>query len=597
MNPNKEVDRNRLFLALEWSYRGLEPFRLLVHNLVAEYAGSGYGKAGTRPRFETLCNLMAQTVDAYTMSLVANRPRIMASTPRTELRHFANRFATAMNNLIAEIHLEWTLRQSVLDAFFCVGIVKCHMAESAMVQLEPDVWADPGTPFASNISIDNWVHDMGATKYSRVQFAGDWYRIPYADLKSDIFDQKVVKELDPKPTSKHVFAESDERLERIARSEDTDADEVEPMIDVLDVWIPRDKQIYTFPVNPQHPFSAGMKPIAAIPPDDPDMGPYDLLSFGDVPENILPSSPASHLSAMSRIINNVMRKQARRAHKQKDVTTYTPAGAKDAGRAQNSSDQAMIQVQEQSEIKVMKFGGVDQQLQAYQTGMIQLYDRMAGNLSAMMGLGNQSPTLGQEQMIQGAVSKKEAAMQYRVVDHARRIVKRLGKMLWEDKAKVVPGSFTPPGLENYEPLDMTWTPDYREGEYPDYDLNIDIFSMPYQSPATKFNTMIQLLQTVFLPAGPALAQQGGSINYRKIAETAAELLNLPQLEELIEFGKVMPEEQAGGQGEGGMPSSTSREYIRRNVPTQGSPQNQSLMEQQAWLGSQSEGEPQAVAME
>jgi hypothetical protein len=588
MNPNSEIDRTRLFRALQWSYRQLEPFRQLVNGLVQEYAGSGYGKA-KRAKFETLMNLMNQTVDAYTMALVANRPRVMVNTRRSGLRDFADLFQVALNNLIAEIHLEYTLRQSVLDAFFCVGIVKCHMADSVMVELEPDLWADPGTPFASNVSLDNWVHDMAATKYSRVQFAGDWYRIPFEDLDSDIFDQKVIKELGLQPSSKYVHGDGDPRLDGIITGQETDRDELEPMIDLLDLWVARDKMIYTFPVNPRHPFAPGMKPIAAMPPDDPDLGPYDLLSFNDVPENILPSSPASHLSGLARIINNILRKQSRKAHGQRDIFAYTPAGAKDAERVLRTADQGSVQVQEQSEIKMMKLGGVDQNLQAYGSSLIQIYDRMAGNLTAMMGLGNQAPTLGQEQMIQGSVSKKEAAMQYRVVDHAVRIIRRLGRMLWEDKAKTILGSITHPGLEDYEPADMTWTPYYRKGQFPDYDLDIDIFSMPYQSPAQKFQTMLQLLQTVFVPAGPALAQDGGKINYRKIAGMAAELLSLPQMEEIIEFGQPMPQQQGQGQ-EGRMPSSTSREYVRRSVPTQGSPQNRATMEQQAWLASQGQGQ-------
>ena len=120
MNPNNEIERTRVFRAVEWSYKCLEPFRRLVHGLVQEYAGSGYGKDAGRPRFEILCNLMAQTVDAYTMALVANRPRVSVATRRGELRQFAQRFEIALNNLMAEIHLECTLRQSVLDAFFCV---------------------------------------------------------------------------------------------------------------------------------------------------------------------------------------------------------------------------------------------------------------------------------------------------------------------------------------------------------------------------------------------------------------------------------------------------------------------------------------------
>jgi hypothetical protein len=584
VNLNNETDRDRLFKAIQWSYEALLPFRNLVHGLVLEYAGSAYGRGAGRPKFEILMNLMNQTVDAYQMSLVANRPRVAVCSQKPELRYFSLQYEIAMNNLISEIRLEDTLRQSVLDAFFCMGIVKIHSANSVEVELEPDLWADPGTPFASNVSVDNWFHDMTATKYSKVQFAGDFYRIPYDDLQSSIFDQEVVRELNLRPSSKFGSEQWDERLDRIARGQETDPDEMQPMIDVMDVWIPRDEMIYTFAINPRSPFSGTGKPIAAMPPDDEDTGPYDLLSFNDVPENVVPASPAAHLAGLARIINNIMRKQSRKAHAQKDVMTYTAAGKTSAERIIGASDQQSVAVDENGEVQVMKFGGVDQMLQAYLLGLIQIYDRMAGNLTAMAGLGNQAPTLGQEELIQGAVSKKQAGMQYRVAEHAERIIRRLGKMLWNDRAKTIPGNYTHPGLEELSPVDVTWTPSDREGEFSDYDLRIDVYSLPYQSPAKKFQTLMTLVQNVFMPAAPLLAQQGGSINFKRLKEIASRLLNMPEMDDLLEFGGPPPEQGGGEDEETGLPPSTSREYIRRNVPTGGTMQSQAATEQQSWMG-------------
>jgi len=582
MNPNSEVDRGRLFKSMQWSYNQLEPFRKLVRALVQEYAGSAYGQPNvTRPRYEILVNLMNQTVDAYTMSLVANRPRVSITARRQAMRHFAQRFEVALNNLVCEIQLEQTLRQAVLDAFFCLGIVKMHLRESPQVRLESDLVVVPTMPFASNVSIDNWVHDMAAPKVSLLQYASDWYRIPFVDLQQDVFDQAAIKKLDLKPTTKQSFPDADERLDRIAAGQQTDVDELEPMIDVCDVWIPRDRMIYTFPIDPRRPFSSETRAIAALRWDNPQYGPYPMLSFNDVPENVVPSSPAAHLAGMARIINNLARKQSRKARAQKDIITYTPAGAPDAEKVMKAADQQSIPVADMSELNVLKFGGVDQALQAYMLGMLQLYDRMAGNLTAMMGLGNQAPTLGQEEMIQGAVSKKEAAMQYRVNEFAVTVIRHLGHMLWHDQSITIPGSITPPGLEDYEPIDATWTPDNRQGGFFDYDLKIDLLSMPYQSPAKKLQTMLMLVQNVFVPGTAAIAQQGGKINYQKIAETAAELLDMPELEEIISFG-IVPEQPANG--ESGMPPTTSREYVRRSVPSGGSPQARSMAEQQSWLG-------------
>lgn len=579
MNPDKDVDRTRLFRALDWSYRKLEPFRTLTTNLVQEYVGTGYGNPSRRPRYETLLNLMNQTVDAYTMSLVANRPRVMVSTKKPQLRYFARQFETAVNNLIEEIKIEYTLRQAVLDAFFCVGIVKVQMADSAPVQLDTDLWSDPGMPFAANVSIENWVHDMAATKYSRIQYAGDWYRIPWSDLQGPMFIQENVRDIPA--NSKHRFGEGEtQRLSQLATGEEVDPDELEPMVDLLDVWVPRDKKIYTFPIDPQRPFGGGQKPVAVLDWNGPEFGPYHLLSFNDVPENILPTSPAQHLSGLSRIINNIARKQSRKAHGQKEVYTVPPGDQKDGDKVRGASDQEFVVVADPKEIGTIKTGGVDAALQAYMQSLVQVYDRMAGNLPAMLGLSSQAPTLGQEQLLQSAVSKKEAMMQYRVLDFARGLIRDLGFMLWTDQAKTIPATLEIPGLDEYQPVDATWTPEDREGDFFDYNFAIDIFSMPYQSPAQKFQALIGLVTQVFAPAGPMLMAQGGQINFQKIAEVAAEYLNIPVVSEVIEFSAPIMQQ---GADEPDMPPATTRSYVRRNVPTGGTPQYQAQQSEQAWL--------------
>ena len=578
MNPNDEIQRGRLAKAVETSYRELMPFRNLTRELVEEYAGSGYGRPN-RPRHEILINLMNQTVDAYTMALVANRPRVLLSTQLPELTYFAKQFQVALNNLIEEIGLEFTLRQWVLDAFFCVGIVKVHMADSGLVQLENNIWMDPGKPFASNVGLDNWVHDMSATRWDQMKYAADSYRIPFEDLKHPMYDPDVVESL--QPNTKASMEEL--RLERISRGESVDDDELEPMIDLADIWVPRDGKIYTFPLDSRGQFRIrSVKPVAVMDWDGAELGPYHLLGFNDVPENIMPTSPASHLASLARLANNLIRKQSRQARRQKDINTYTPAGAKDAQKIQRADDGAFIEVQDGTQIGQVKMGGVDQQNQAFLVGVLGMYDRFAGNLTAMLGLGAQAPTASQEQIIQGRVSSKEAQMQYRVLDASSRLIRDLGGMLWNDKVKVIPGRIPIEGAEGYT-VDSTWTPDDREGSFHDYCINIDIFSMQYQSPGEKVGALNQLITQVYGPMGALLSQQGGQLNLQKLVEFHAEMLNLPQLRECVQFQGVIPE-GGGEQEKPGMPSSTTRNYTRQNIPTGGTAQSRAHIEQQAWLG-------------
>lgn len=591
MNPQNDLERGLLFRAMKDSYRSLAPFRNLTRNLVEEYTGPGYG-GGTRTKRENLVGLMSQAVDAYTMSLAANRPRVLASTRKRHLVYFAKHFQEAVNNLIEEIGLEYTIRTAVLDTFFSgLGIVKIYMADSAPVQLEEGTWMDPGQPFAANVSLDNYCFDMSAQRFDQVKYAADSYRISFSNLKKgDFYNQKVVAEL--VPTSKHDTGDQ-ERLEKISRGDETDHDEFEPMIDVMDVWMPQDGRIDTYAMDATHRFTSQHPPVAQMDWDGSEHGPYRMLSFSPVPENIMPSSPASHLSGLARLTNSLMRQQARQARRQKDIYTYTPAGSGSAKKMQRTPDGHWVEVQDGTEVSVIKMGGVDQSNHAFMLGTIQMFDRMAGNLSAKLGLGPQSDTVGQEKLIHGAVSSTEAHLQDQTIDFARGIIRDLGKMLWDDEVKVLPGRIPLEGAPQYS-ADATWYPGNREGEFYDYDLEIDVFSMPYQSPAQRVQSLNQLLAQIYIPMGQQLAMQGGTINLQALTEIYAELMNLPRLKDVIQFSTELPE--PGGPQRGGKASHTTREYIRKSVPTGGTMQGRQHVEQQAWLDSGQNNQDQAASL-
>lgn len=598
MNPYDETDRGRLFKALESSFRSLRPFRNLLHGLVTEYVGPGYGQAD-QPRRPKYLNLMNQAADAYMMGLVANRPRVLLSTPFPQLKPFAARFQTAMNNLAEELVLEDVLRRWVLDALFCIGILKVHQADSGPVMLSEGMYMDPGSPAVSNVSLDNFCFDMGATRWDQVKFASDSYRIPFEDLKSDLYDQGALT--DVTPSTKYV-SEGDQFIENISRGLTTDYDELEPMVDLCDVWLPRDGMIYTFVLKSRANYTAMGKPVAAMHWDGPELGPYPILGFNDVSENIMPTSPFSHLSMLERLINNIMRKQSRRAQSQKRNHIFTAGAADDAKKIQAASDDEWICVNDPKEIGQHDTGGIDPNGHSFMLGCMELFDRLAGNLTAMMGLGAQAQTFGQEELIHGAVSKKEAQMQYRVFDGTRRVFRELGYLLWNDRFKSIPGRIPIDGAEGYY-LDVPWTPEDRQGSFFDYNFTIDIFSMGYQSPSQRMATLNQLLTQIYLPAMPIIVQQGGVIDWAKITETHAELLNEPRLKEWIKFAPspldqsqnpASHDNPSGSSGaEMAMPQTSQREYIRKSIPTGGTAASRSHVQQQAWLNAGANPQQQA----
>ena len=576
MDPNNSKERSRLMKAIELSNRSLRPFRRKRERLVRDYVGSHYGDGG--PNREVIMNLMFQTAETYSQSLTANRPRILVTSKHPKYQWFAHHFQMATNSLIKEIHLEEIMRQSVVDAFFSMGIVKVYNADAGLVELEgEDEWVDPGKPFAENISLDDFVYDTQAISWRKAKFSLNKYRMSFEKMQRDIaFDPKLTKEL--QPTSK--FADSDGEdgntgVRNMLRSEG-DPDEYEPMIDLMDVWLPQENLIVTWPVHNAE------KPLRVMEWQGPERGPFHILSFGDVPDHIMGISPAMNLKPLSDIINGLLRKQRRQAQRQKDIPFYQAGHHDDAKRIEQASDGEWTRVDNPDTVNVMKMGGVDQANQAFGMRMTDMFDRMAGNLQAMAGLGPQSETLGQDKLIHGAVSKREANMQYRVVKFASELCRDLGWLLWIDQVKETSLEFQEEGVT----FQSEWTGEMREGDFLDYNFEIEPFSMQYKSPSERINGLTTFLTQIAMPMQQQLQQMGGMIDLQELVEMYSELMDLPRLKGLIRFEEPKEDRPGPTPEIPKQAAHTVRETIRKSVPTGGTPESRSNAMQQLLQGGQ-----------
>jgi hypothetical protein len=552
-----EKNYRHLVTAVENSYRKLDSFRKLALNLVKEYAGPGYGDESDRGH-EKHMNLMNQAVDAYMMLLSANTPRTLVSTHEAAFTPFATHYQIALNNLLKEIDFGTTHYDWVLDAFFCVGIIKVHMADSGQMRQEGDILMDPGMPYASNVSIDDFVCDMSARKTTEATFFGDMYRIPFDSLKDEIYDKEVVSDL--RPTSK---VSDSERQEQVGAGHSVDNDEFEPQIDLADIYVPREKKIYTFAVKNRGTFQMDSRPLTSFDWIGTEKGPYKFLGFNPVPKNIMPVSPAAHLSSLDRLVNNLMRKQARQAHRQKENPVYTPAGANDANSLRQASDGEWVKVQDPKEVNVIRQGGPDPGNQNFLINSIEMFDRMAGNLPAMMGLGTSADTVGQERLIHAAGSRKGGQMQRRVLEATTEVVEELAYLLWVDQFKEIPGEIELEGMPEYR-VRSDWKPDDREGEWKDYGFQIDVHSLSYQAPSERVQAINGLLGSIYIPMMQALQQQGGQIDFQRLTKLYSELLNLPRLGEIVVFTAPIDDTSGGpptAMGPG-KPATTERRYVR-----------------------------------
>jgi hypothetical protein len=573
--------------------------------MIKRYVGSNWKNEDDTNR-ETLINLLGLTAQTYMVSLAANRPRVLVSTQTRELLPFARQFQVGINNLLKEIQFERTLRQVVMDAFFSVGIVKIYWGNAGAVEMpnpempaEPGMFAtpaewgmyrqiqqaiaptilvDPGKPMVERISLDDYGFDTMATSLDKCRFQWHEYRLPLSVVqKDDRFDESVVQKL--RGTSKWSddrYDGRDTKASELTQEQDCDYDEVEPYVTLRDIYLPFENMWAVTAVG-----TGDMKPLLYETWDGPERGPFRHLGFDHVPDNIMPISPAANLKGLHCLVNALMRKQARQARRQKDITTYM-GNEGDARRVRDAQDGEMVSVMNPEMIQVRKYGGVDQLNLAFHQVVDGIYSRMAGNLDAMAGLGPQSGTAKQDELIHGAVSRREAHMQYSVVEFVGDIAHDLGWMLWVDKAKELPGEINEPGL--LLPIKADWTPDEREGDFAQYGLEVEPYSMAYQSPQQRVGQINQAIQAV----APFLGTGMVTINVPALVDTYAELLNIPRLREILTVQD--PALAAGMQQQGGgVPNNGPREYVRRNVSTQGSPDSQrTTMAQQLISGANSQ---------
>lgn len=597
MDPRNSTDRMRLFRAMSSSRKDLEPFRQSRLEMVKQYVGKKYGSEKGNARYDQIVNLMYQAIDIYTMTLTANRPRVMVTAYSPALKAFANRFELAVNNYAKTMAIEETLEGCVLDACFSIGIAKVYLADSHVVQLDESTTIDPGKPWVKRISFDDFCYDTKVKFWDEVRFLADSYRVPFAKLQGDsMYDQKVVKSL--APDSRHAYTGDGELMVSTISTghEGVDDDEITPMINLVDVYLPRENQVATWALDIQGDRWEGRdtNPLVVQDWDGPEypsptvIGPYHILGFGDVPDNTMPISPSLNLAGLSDLINTLFRKLERQARRQKKYHIFRGSAEKDAERQKKVSDGEFVRVEDPTAQQEVNVGGVDQGNLAFVEVAIDKLDRVGGNLQAMGGLGTSADTVGQEKIVTGQSSKREAKMQHRVVRFAKGILTNIGHLMFYDPVLTVPGEYELPGSPIT--VDASWTPDMREGDFIHYNLDVEPYSMAYRSPGQRAQELMAYMQNIVIPLMPAFQEQGGITDLAAFNELMADLMNEPALLEILKFSGLPQDRPVIGEPPA-KASHTVRENVRHNVAHGLSNQGQSRQMIQQFMNQAETNQP------
>jgi hypothetical protein len=581
-NPEK---RDRLLKAIKSSREVLDSYRRVRLANIKQYCGSWYHEQVTDDKI--LVNVMNQAARIYTVALAANNPQVLVSTPRVENTPFARRFEVNLNKLISDMALDTTFRAIVLEAFFCMGSGVVMMRDTdtrfhGLLESEEDVWLDPGEPWLNRVSLDDLILDMPAKERTKMRFCGHRYRADYEKVMDEPGYHKEFK-AKLKPTSREALDTT--AAARELGTDSAEDDDLKDMVWLQDVWIAENKSVSTLACDQDLP------PAIEREWTGSQAGPYKFLSLGDVPDRIIPAAPAMNLTGQHRLLNRLYRRMEADSDAHRVNPVYPPGDADFAERLRTAGRNDWIRGNDPKAIQSVEVGGVDQRDMALATYLMDVFDRMGGNLPAMGGLGAQAATLGQEELIHGQLSRNVADMRMAVVSFASDCILDLGRLMWEDQNLELQSSI-PVGNSGIE-VRSDWTPDNRKGAFEDYEFRVEPYSMVFKTPEQKLQELFQVLQQI-APLWPMFQASGATLDAEAIVAEIARLKNRPEFKRFITFAN--PAMMLGGdQNTIRQSPITSRETVRRNIPTGGTSEARTSATIQSLLGGRSQVNSQMAA--
>lgn len=554
-----KLDRvSRLVTAFDHSRRKLQTFRERRLGMIRQFVGGAWSDGGAPDRVPV--NFLEMALNIYRRQVAARAPRVMVRSKDGDNISFADDLEIALNIAIEDMKFDETMRRWVLEAMFGMGVLKVGLAPSDQREIM-GFTHDPGQPFADVVDFEDFVFDITAKRWDQVQFCGNRYALPLEavqDLK--MFPKKDLSKYERRTTNE----QGDQKISNMVDDGGSYGEEsYMDLVELWDIWLPYEGVVATFQTDPNGGLE-DKEPLRVVEWDGPEGGPYHLLSFGDVPGQIMPLPPAALMIDLHELGNRVFRKLARQADRQKTVTLVASANQDDGRRITSANDGDAVAVDRPEATKDVRYGGVDQAGLAFFQQLRQLTSYFGGNLETLGGLNNATNTASQEQLVKSQATMRIADMQERATAASTDVIKAIAFYMWNDPIR---SYRIPKKIPNSDMTIMAeMKPEKRNGEFPDYAIEIVPFSMQSRTPSERLQSAMQVMQTYIVPMSALLQQRGLVPNIEAFLKMSAELSGTPEIMDLVM--KVPPQElmqgpPAPGGGAGGAgPANTTRNYVR-----------------------------------
>lgn len=448
-----------------------------------------------------------------------------------EFKPFAHTFQQSLNQQIRTMKLSTrTMEPAVLNSLFSQGIVKTGTKKAGTLNVNGYL-SDYGEPFAEVVDNANYLYDITAKDREQYEFEGDSYYLPTDEAK-ELFpkfadkispDFKMYGEGTDKPSPKVLT-----NPERIKYNE------LHEYSEFIDLWLPKERMIITI-----LPFYKGVyKILRRVEYKGPESGPYDVLFYKSFPESTVPIPPIFTLMELDAAINTLFAKARNQAERTKKIGVFEAGGHKDGETVRDVEDGQFIGLNNIVNAREITLGGVVPELYQFIGFSLQQFSEQGGNLNTIGGRTIQADTLGQEEMLMANAGRQLNMMSQKVHNFASSIGEKIAFEMWQNPTLQIATIKRAAGIID---IPILYDQTEQKGNFTDYELDIQMYSMQRSTPEQKFTKMMQLLNGWILPTAQLAAQQGKMLN---VPEVTKDLSNYIDLETESWFISDTPQSQS-----------------------------------------------------
>lgn len=494
-----KIDPGSLSKAVNVSMSKFAHFRRARAAMMAQMVGRFYRADGDRggDAKASPINLIYQAATTLIPNLVFNDPRAKIDTDLLAYRDYAELLGLAVDHTARKIKLRETLRAAIMDAIFMAGFIKTGLAVGDDVLQFDGSTVPIGRPYAERVDPDDMILDPMARTWDEQAFIGNRYRVD-ADHVAEL------GVLDPDELMK-LASRYDDRsklgAEKLSGDKSSEYTDIARYVDLVDIYLPHEGLVCTIPFDGG---GSSTKFLAQAPYAGPETGPYHMLGFTPVSDNLLPVAPVSIWYDLHVLGNRIARKLARQAEANKRVLAYQGDAIDDAQRIAEAEDGEAIKVEDVDKVKEVNYGGATDDSYKWMSWVKGAFSEQAGSIELLQGVNTNAPTATQAEMLNANASVRLGDMQSEVYFFTGAVMDDIKFWIHTDPLLELPLARRVNGQEQQAVV----SPDVRVGEWADFHLKTKPYSMTRADPQTTTRRRLEFATNVIPAAAQAAAMLG-----------------------------------------------------------------------------------------